>query len=136
MTEDLEDQDSTAAALNAAAAWLGWLGAEHGSVAVVQFLPDIRVGVHAPGRDAVGMLQTLDAAASAVVLACMPWGLEARDRLDDATADAVARALEQGARLRVLVAPATQSVVLVAEAGGQRAVLCGSRAELRPESLQ
>lgn len=111
--------------LHAATTWLERVGATPDCVAVVQVLPIAAVGVHAPGQSRVGMLPNIDDAGADLCDAAAPW-VDAAMQASSA-AEAVAGALQRGARLRVLIVPAQQHASLAVEHAGIRVVVCASQ---------
>lgn len=122
------DDEITRNALHAAETWLQRIGANHGAVAVVNFLPRSAVGVWTPGAANVGMLPTIDDASAELCDAAAPWLQSAMERLrDQGQHPECAAALQAGAALRAFLVPSAREVGLVIEHDGTRVVLISTQ---------
>lgn len=112
-----ESISAAANALHAAQSWLQRIGADPGSVVVVTIAPSAAVGVWAPGEPNVRRLGEIDDSASELCEAAGPAAARALELLGDAQRVAVLTAAAAGARLQLLLCPASEELELSLDNG-------------------
>lgn len=119
-------------ALHAAEAWLQRIDAAESSVAVVTIAPSASIGVWLPGAANVGTLAHIDDAGAELCEACAPIAERALALLEPEPQRAAVAAVVNGARLQLLLSPATGLIELRLTRDGNAVHLAS--VELRPQS--
>lgn len=121
--------DASDNALHAAQTWLQRIRADIGSVAVVTIAPTAAVGVWTAGDTNVRrMTAALDDAACELCEAAGPAAAQALQQLADAQREQALAAVRDGARLQLLLAPASGELALRLDRAGRVVMLAGRAA--------
>jgi hypothetical protein len=104
-------------ALNSAEVFLARMNVEPDAVVVVTASPHTSIGLWRPGFAMVKRLPMIDDAGIEVLEAAAPAVQDALERIEKASLIATLEAMTRGARLQLLIAPATGCLALRADDG-------------------
>lgn len=120
--------------LHAAATWLKRLEFSADSVACVVIAPRAALGVWSPGRGSVEILPVIDDAGAELVEAAAPVVEHVLRELAIVERSGVFEAIQQGARLQLLVSPTAGEIALRLVGHGGAILVGGSVAISTPPS--